>query len=750
MDDGGLEEREIDWSKDYTLRVGMEFDTETAAYDFYNDHGRVMGFSVRKCYFTRSKKDGILINRKFVCNKQGKKGIDKRSLVVEQPRKETRTKCDAFMYITFNRDKSKWSVKNFEEKHNHLLHIPETVYRMRSQRKIHEAQALNIAIAVDSGLSLKASHDLISAQVGGKRNVGFTQEDHKSFLRSRRQRSLQYGEAGALLGYFQTKAAENPYFFYRTQLDVDEQVTNIFWADHEMITNYGLFGDSVSFDTTFRTNKDCRPLALFTGFNHFKMTTIFGAALLYDETIGSFEWLFENFLFAMEGKKPVSLFTDQDAAMANAISIVMPGVTHGLCSFHLQQNALKHLGHLYKNDSDFGKDFSACMFEYIDEEDLFEGWDTLVKKYDLSENMWIKKTWGLREKWAHAYLKLSFTAGMRSTQLSESLNAKVKKYVKFDHDIVQFFTHFDRLVMEKRDEESDSIYHSREKLPRQKLKKSPILIQVAQLYTPPIFDLFHDEVDTSLACIVKQHSELEGEFKCVIGLHNREKKMFLVSGNVELDEFGNNVCVDVRCACRKFENFGILCGHAIKGLDRMGVLEIPERYILGRWRLDAKGCASKGSNVSVEEEDPKLVKAARYRNLCSKMVKLGARACQLKVAYDFVNTTVDSMCGKVDKMFLEEGDSIEEGNKEVDVIHSNLVQAKGLKRKTTPRRGGARLKPWHEKIGKRRRVASKATHLGQVLNLISSLYNPIFRFCKLCLTCPFWVGCSDSIHTRND
>ncbi|KAI8522906.1 hypothetical protein RHMOL_Rhmol13G0033200 [Rhododendron molle] len=241
MDDGGLEEREIDWSKDYSLGFGMEFDTETAAYDFYNDHGRVMGFSIRKSYFTRSKKD------------------------------------------------------------------------------------------------------------------------------------------------------------------------------------------------------------------------------------------------------------DQDAAMAKAISIVMPDVTHGLCTFHLQQNALKHLGHLYKEDSDFGKDFSACIFEYIEEEELIQGWDALVKKYDLNENMWIKKTWGLREKWAHAYLKLSFTAGMRSTQLSESLNAKVKKYVKFDHDIVQFFTHFDRLVMEKREEESDSIYHSREKLQRQKLKKSPILIQVAKLYTPPIFDLFHDQ-----------------------------------------------------------------------------------------------------------------------------------------------------------------------------------------------------------------------------------------------------------------
>lgn len=75
---------------------------------------------------------------------------------------------------------------------------------------------------------------------------------------------------------------------------------------------------------------------------------------------------------------------------------------------------------------------------------------------------------------------------MQSTHLNESLNSRIKKFAKFDHDIVQFFAHFDKLVMEQWCKESDSIFHSREKLQRLKLKRSPILIQVAQLYTPPL------------------------------------------------------------------------------------------------------------------------------------------------------------------------------------------------------------------------------------------------------------------------
>ncbi|KAL7240139.1 hypothetical protein ACSBR2_005915 [Camellia fascicularis] len=125
---------------------------------------------------------------------------------------------------------------------------------MPSQRKVCDAQGIHIDTADETRISFKASHDLINAIAGGKEFVGFTRKDQKTYLRAKRQRNLQYGEAGSLLRYFQQQVAENPYFYYAIQLDVDEMITNIFWADHQMITDYGLFGDAVSFDTTFSTN----------------------------------------------------------------------------------------------------------------------------------------------------------------------------------------------------------------------------------------------------------------------------------------------------------------------------------------------------------------------------------------------------------------------------------------------------------------------------------------------------------------
>ncbi|XP_028091132.1 protein FAR1-RELATED SEQUENCE 5-like [Camellia sinensis] len=296
MDDGGLEgciEEMRELAKDKSPYLGMEFPSEKAAYEFYNEYGR-------------------------------------RVLVLEE----------------IIRDLSKLIVSKFDSNHNHPLHLPQCTHLMPSQRKVCDAQGINIDIADESGISLKASHNLISAIAGGKEFVGFTREDQKT--------------------YFVQKDSETCSMVKRG-----------------MITDYGLFGNAVSFDTTFRTNKEYRPLALFCGFNHFRMTVIFGAALLYDETAESFEWLFETFLDAMSGKKPVSFFTDQDQAMAKAISQIMPEVFHGLCTFHLMQNALKHLGYLFKSGSKFSSDLKACIYDYENEHELIEAWNSLIDKYNL-------------------------------------------------------------------------------------------------------------------------------------------------------------------------------------------------------------------------------------------------------------------------------------------------------------------------------------------------------------------------------
>jgi zinc finger SWIM domain-containing protein 3 len=149
-----------------------------------------------------------------------------------------------------------------------------------------------------------------------------------------------------------------------------------------MLTDYAYFGDVFSFDTTFGTNKESMPFGVFVGFNHFRDTMVFSTVLMYDETFESCKWLFETFLRAHNDKQPKIIYTDQDYAMEKAVKEVFLEAWHGLCTFHIMYNAVKHLAEPDDEKSgvspnqeveDSNKepsilsDFSACMYEYEDE-----------------------------------------------------------------------------------------------------------------------------------------------------------------------------------------------------------------------------------------------------------------------------------------------------------------------------------------------------------------------------------------------
>jgi len=99
-----------------------------------------------------------------------------------------------------------------------------------------------------------------------------------------------------------------------------------------MIVDYAHFGDVITFDTTFGTNKEYRPFGMFVGLNQFRKTVVFGAALMYDEIFESFKWLFNAFLSTHNQKQPQTIFTDQDIAMGKAVAEVFNSAWHGLCT----------------------------------------------------------------------------------------------------------------------------------------------------------------------------------------------------------------------------------------------------------------------------------------------------------------------------------------------------------------------------------------------------------------------------------
>jgi hypothetical protein len=95
----------------------------------------------------------------------------------------------------------------------------------------------------------------MTRETSGRTNLGYIELDQKTYLQTRRQMNLIYGEVGSLLNYFREQINKNPSFDYVVQLDTEEKITNNFWADARMIADYVCFGDLMNFDTTYSTDK---------------------------------------------------------------------------------------------------------------------------------------------------------------------------------------------------------------------------------------------------------------------------------------------------------------------------------------------------------------------------------------------------------------------------------------------------------------------------------------------------------------
>ncbi|CAL9124030.1 unnamed protein product [Musa textilis] len=571
--------------------VDMEFENEDKAYEFYNRYAGMIGFSVRKGWIDKSS-DKITRSRTLVCSREGFRKDKKGAKEVKKPRPETRIGCPARLTIKL-RPSGTYRVTEFVPDHNHQPAPPSAMHMLRSQRVLTEVQAAEADLSDDSGTTPKSANQQTGRQVAGSRNVRYLPIDHRMGLRTKRMKPMQMGDAEAVLKYLQNMQLNDPSFFHAILIDEDDKLTNIFWADAKSMSDFNYFGDVVCLDTTYRVNGYGRPFAPFLGVNHHKQIVIFGAALLYDETVESFKWLFNTFKIAMRGKQPKTILTDQSMSISNALNAVWPGTSHRLCVWQVYQNAVKHLNNVFQGSKTFAKDFGRCIYDYEDEEEFLPAWQTMLEKYDLRNNEWLANLFGDRENWALAYGRETLCADMKSTLQNENFNL-LKKYLTPQLDLLSFFKHYMRVVDDHRYAELQADFHASQSVPR--IPPSKMLRQAASLYTPAVFQMFHKEFEVFMDCMLFSSGEVGtiSEYRITVG--DNPKEYF-----VRLD----STDCSVACSCKKFEFVGVHCGHVLKVLDVRNIKELPERYFLKRWRRDAKTDAESDPGGVTLDGDPK-------------------------------------------------------------------------------------------------------------------------------------------------
>ncbi|KAK6913032.1 FAR1 DNA binding domain [Dillenia turbinata] len=552
-------------------KLGMGFESEDHAYEFYNKYAGRVGFSVRKDYVNRSKIDGAVASRRFTCHREGFRQKDKRDLNVKRPRKETRIGCLAQLVIARQLD-GVYRVTHFEEKHNHELVSPCRIRMLRSQKRSAESQTPEDNGEDGYNIQVESTSEVMDKEAGKQTNQGYSPIDYERKLQTRRMREMKEGEAEAIQNYLQGKQLKNRSFFHAIQVDVDGQMSNFLWIDPKMAVDYSDFGDVVCFDTTYTLNGDCRPFAYFIGVNHHKQMVIFGAAFLYDETVESFKWIFCTFIEAMSGKKPRTILTNQDSNISEAISSVMPETQHRICVWHVYQNAVKQLSHIFGCVGSFANDFSRCIFHHEEEEDFMNAWKEMLDAYGLWENVWLNEIFKEREKWAIAYGRNIFCADMLSAQFCEGFDSNLRKYLMCEVNVLQFYKQFGKLLTDWHYKELEANFDMNQNMPN--LMGDVIMLKHARdAYTPKIFELFQQEFEKCLNIVINHCAENGSLYEYKVSTYGRLQEYLVTFDSSDYT---------VVCCCKKYEFVGILCCHALKVLDYRNIKVVPTQYILKR------------------------------------------------------------------------------------------------------------------------------------------------------------------------
>ncbi|XP_015872146.2 protein FAR1-RELATED SEQUENCE 5 [Ziziphus jujuba] len=590
---------------------GMEFDSEQAARIFYNSYARRIGFSTRVSVYQRSRRDGSIICRQIVCSREGFRRRDEaaenRS---KRQRTITRVGCKAQMTVK-KQTSGKWAVSKLVKEHNHELVPPDKVHCLRSHRHVSGPARSLIDTLQAAGMGPSGVMSVLIKESGGINNVGFTKVDCQNYMSSSRQRTL--GGGGQLVfDYLKRMQDEDPGFFCSIQGDFENSTGNIFWADANSRLNYRYFGDTVTFDTTYRTNRYRVPFAPFTGWNHHGQPVLFGCALLLNESESSFVWLFQTWLAAMSGRHPISITTDQDRIIRAAVVQVFSGTRHRFCKWNVFREAQEKLSDVYHLHPSFEAEFLRCinMTETID--DFESCWESLLQRYNLVENEWLQSMYNVRQQWVPVYLRDTFFGEMSITQGNDNINSYFDGYINASTNVHVLIKQYEKAIATRYEKEVKADYITMNTTPVLKTP-SPMEKQAAKLYTKIIFMKFQEELVETLAYPATIVDDRRSEIIYRVAKFGEDNKAHFVKFNVFEKK--------ASCSCQMFEFSGIICRHILAVFRVTNVLTLPPHYILKRWTRNAKSGFLLDGHALGLPSNSQDSSAARYENLRREAIK---------------------------------------------------------------------------------------------------------------------------------
>ncbi|KAK1368572.1 hypothetical protein POM88_034664 [Heracleum sosnowskyi] len=378
---------------------------------------------------------------KFYKNREGFNDVndDSCSNVVKRRRTVSqRCECKAKIVVKYT-SLDRFFVLSFVEKHNHPLASETGRQFLRANREMSLGLRTLVFGAAKVNIGNNKSFSFSKELMDGYSNVGATLRDFRNLDRDLK---CYVGERDGqmMIEKFKVMQETSASFYYAYDVDPAGHLMKLFWADAIGRRNFEIYGDAVSFDATFETNK-------------------FASCLLSHESVTDYSWAFGHFVKAM-GRNPVLIITDQCAA----IKVVVPGIfssinglvasKHRLCMWHILQKFPVKLGNRLCKETDFMEKMKIYIWSSnIDIDEFERGWEAVIKEFKLEGNKWLADMYEIRSSWIPAFFRDEPMFGlMRTTSRSESENSFFAQFHKQGDTLCEFWLRYQSAMDKQRNE----------------------------------------------------------------------------------------------------------------------------------------------------------------------------------------------------------------------------------------------------------------------------------------------------------
>ncbi|XP_027083631.2 protein FAR1-RELATED SEQUENCE 4-like [Coffea arabica] len=166
-----------------------------------------------------------------------------------------------------------------------------------------------------------------------------------------------------------------------------------------------------------------------------------------------------------------------------------------------------------------------------------------------------------------------------------------------------------------------------------------------------------------MAILDQKHTTMHVEYSVSRYDGGRERKVTL-----------NSITKDITYSCNLFEQEGILCSHALKVYNMVGIKFIFDQYVTKRWTKKARS----GGNVDCKDReissDLSLSIFHRYRLLTFEMVRLATRVAMSEAATKLVSSVMSELSKRVKILFCGEINEITQNSASMDLCKKIQVQ----------------------------------------------------------------------------